>query len=386
MSIHDRFNGPAGSTAERSRLWPVLLGLAAVAAFLVVAAVVGGELGQLATASLEAVPLAVLALLAYLGRRRASARVACILWFYCLVLAIGAIALGTSAMALGASTGGRGGPGDTARLGGIVLAMATANALGALFFIRRPRLWLARWLPIDPDSFVHTVGLVATVTLGIMGATPLIFLGEPPLLGSIGSLAEGNAAGADRAGALRNQLYGLVWMVPSAFVAVGWGVRRRLGDAARRLGLVWPTRRQVIGGLIAAVALVAAAGVLDSAIAGVWQAMGWPTTNGEAFEKLIGFAFTPIGAVVVGVTAGLGEELAVRGVLQPRLGILLSNLFFMSLHALQYNWDGLVAVFVVGLILGLIRRRTNTTTSAIVHGTYDFLLVMGTVLNLPTFR
>ncbi|MCX7861282.1 MAG: hypothetical protein N2385_14415 [Chloroflexus sp.] len=41
--------------------------------------------------------------------------------------------------------------------------------------------------------------------------------------------------------------------------------------------------------------------------------------------------------MVIGVTAGLGEELGVRGVLQPRLGIWLSNLFFTSLHAFQYN-------------------------------------------------
>jgi membrane protease YdiL (CAAX protease family) len=83
---------------------------------------------------------------------------------------------------------------------------------------------------------------------------------------------------------------------------------------------------------------------------------------------------------VIGVTAGLGEELAVRGVLQPRLGILLPNLLFASLHALQYNFEGLLSVFLVGLILGLIRRRTNTSTSAIVHGAYDFWLIMLTVV------
>jgi len=85
---------------------------------------------------------------------------------------------------------------------------------------------------------------------------------------------------------------------------------------------------------------------------------------------------SPPGAIVIGVTAGLGEELAVRGVLQPRLGILLSNVFFTSLHALQYNWDGLLSVFLLGLVLGVIRQRTNTTTSAITHGTYDAILVL----------
>src|SRR4029453_17037116 len=97
---------------------------------------------------------------------------------------------------------------------------------------------------------------------------------------------------------------------------------------------------------------------------------GWPQTDENAFGELLKFAMSPIGAAVIGITAGLGEELAVRGVLQPRMGILLSNLFFTALHAFQYNWDALLVVFFVGLVLGLIRKRTNTTTSAIVHGTY----------------
>ncbi len=74
-----------------------------------------------------------------------------------------------------------------------------------------------------------------------------------------------------------------------------------------------------------------------------------------------------------------------RGVLQPRLGILLSNLFFIALHAFQYHWNTLLVIFVVGLALGILRKRTNTTTSAIAHGTYDFILIMLAVLQVPFF-
>ena len=72
-----------------------------------------------------------------------------------------------------------------------------------------------------------------------------------------------------------------------------------------------------------------------------------------------------------------------RGALQPRLGLLPSNLFFTALHGFQYSWDALLSVFVVGMLLGGIRARTNTTTSAIVHGLYDFLLIMAWWLDLP---
>ncbi len=37
------------------------------------------------------------------------------------------------------------------------------------------------------------------------------------------------------------------------------------------------------------------------------------------------------------------------------------------------------------MTLGFIRKRTNTSTSAIVHGTYDFLLLMAAVLQVPGF-
>jgi hypothetical protein len=72
----------------------------------------------------------------------------------------------------------------------------------------------------------------------------------------------------------------------------------------------------------------------------------------------------------------------VRGALQPRLGLLLSNLFFVSLHAFQYGFDALLSVFIVGLVLGIVRARSNTTTSSIVHGLYDFILVMISALAL----
>ncbi len=87
---------------------------------------------------------------------------------------------------------------------------------------------------------------------------------------------------------------------------------------------------------------------------------------------------------MIGVTAGVGEEMVVRGVLQPRLGILVSNLFFVGLHAFQYGFDALLSVFIIGLILGIVRARTNTTTSAIAHGTYDFILVMISALQAPS--
>jgi len=77
---------------------------------------------------------------------------------------------------------------------------------------------------------------------------------------------------------------------------------------------------------------------------------------------------------VASVAAGFGEEVSIRGLLQPRFGILLPALLFASLHAFQYSWDGLISVFLAGLVFAYIRRYSNTTTSAITHTVYDLVL------------
>ena len=105
--------------------------------------------------------------------------------------------------------------------------------------------------------------------------------------------------------------------------------------------------------------------------------MGWQTTDQEAVWKLFSFALGPVGAVIVAVTAGVGEELVFRGVLQPRIGIILSSLLFTSVHAFQYNFDALVQVLLLSFTFGIVRKLSNTSTSALIHGGYDFIAFLG---------
>jgi membrane protease YdiL (CAAX protease family) len=70
------------------------------------------------------------------------------------------------------------------------------------------------------------------------------------------------------------------------------------------------------------------------------------------------------------LSAGLGEEITLRGALQPRLGILLCSVLFASAHV-QYTWFGMATIGLLGLALGGIRARTNTTTAIVVHSLYD---------------
>jgi membrane protease YdiL (CAAX protease family) len=76
------------------------------------------------------------------------------------------------------------------------------------------------------------------------------------------------------------------------------------------------------------------------------------------------------GSILLGVSAGIGEELAVRGALQPRLGLWLTSLLFASLHV-HYSWFGMATIAVLGLLLGVIRNRTSTSVAILVHSLYD---------------
>lgn len=352
----------------------------------------GGEAAAFMTAGLQTLPFAVLAFLAYLGVDRLWARIAALLWAGLLVIGTGLLALGLSFQALvdtttsGAESLFQLVDGGGMRLAALIIGSGLAFLIAALGFIPGVRRALSRVIPLEPDSFVHMVALITVTAIALLSFMPLIVLAAPPLLMLV---EQASASGVDLtggrgdAGMLRDLVYGLVWTIPATIVAVGYGVRRNLSATLTRLGLVRPTWRQALAALGLAVALVLLAQVLDLGITWLWDMLGWPRTNAEAFGELLAFAANPLGAVVIGITAGLGEELAVRGVLQPRLGILLSNLFFTSLHAFQYNWDALLVVFVVGVVLGLVRQRSNTTTAAIVHGTYNFLLVMAAVLSIP---
>ena len=362
--------------------WRIGAGAALLALIVIGGTALGGEARQVALASLSALPFAVLALLAYLGGNRFNwASVVAIIWALVLVggSAVGALGYAFGALAGDLSTGQMPNlaPGDLLRVGLVFIGCSLACVLGGLCCLPAMRRFFSRFIPINAESFVHAVALATIVALIVICFTPLLVLGAPPLL-SLVTNSEGLdlTGGRDAAGQLRDLVYGLVWTIPCAIVAVGYGVRRNLADALARLGLVRPSWRQVGAGLLVAVVLVVVVQLLGTAMDMLWSGLGWPQTDDAAFGELMAFALSPLGALVIGVTAGLGEELAVRGVLQPRMGILLSNLFFTSLHAFQYSWDALLIVFLVGTVCGLVRQRSNTTTAAIVHGTYNFILVM----------
>jgi membrane protease YdiL (CAAX protease family) len=89
------------------------------------------------------------------------------------------------------------------------------------------------------------------------------------------------------------------------------------------------------------------------------------------------------------VAAPISEELFARGFLYrgwsesflgPSGAIVLSSMVWTALH-LQYDWYFLGEVFSIGLLLGYLRYRTNSTWLTIfVHGLNNLAAVVQTIL------
>jgi membrane protease YdiL (CAAX protease family) len=246
---------------------------------------------------------------------------------------------------------------NTAPLGA---AFLVAALLGSLFLQPAVRRLLARGLSIDPDSPVHTTALVFALYL-VASSLSLLLLPSSAMLETLGS------AGIES----QTLVYGQVVMLLFALVGVGLGTRRNVRQVLSRLGLQRPTLR----GLGVAAGLIVAFLVLDYAVSVAWCRL-WPLNYklvSESSQRLFAPFNSIPGALVLGLSAGIGEETLFRGALQPRLRILLTALVFTLGHVQYALSPALAEILVIGLVLGWLRERTNTTTCMVTHAGYNFL-------------
>jgi hypothetical protein len=265
-----------------------------------------------------------------------------------------------------------------------LLVSLCAGLISLVGFSRWFRGQLPRVLPFDPDSPVHTVGLVCILAMIVMPLVPLLVTGNAPLLNADLQVLLG--IGAEEPGSsVKLDTYSLIWTIVGSFFLVGLWIRRDIKGTLERLGLVRPTARQVLIGIVSGILLVGIFWVFDDLLVALFTTFGITVTDETLVNNLFIASYTPLAAVVASISAGLGEELAIRGVIQPRFGIILSALVFTSLHAYQYAWDGVIGVLLIGLCFGVLRKNTNTSTSAISHGMYDlvlFALIMAGITSL----
>ena len=231
---------------------------------------------------------------------------------------------------------------------------------GMMVSLRPLRLRLARLLPaLDVESAVHTLALA---TIGYLAGNAALTLAP-----GLELLAESAVEAT-----LLDVLAQAAAFVLAAFIGVGLFLRRDGAATAERLGLQRPTGRQLLGGVGWMIFFV----FLQGCVSFMWVLL----SPDEALqvsglnETLLG-SFDTVGEwLLLAAAAGLSEELLFRGAFQPIFGIVPTSLIFAVSHV-QYGLSpATLTVFLLSVILGIIRKRSNTTVAILVHGGYNFAI------------
>ncbi len=258
------------------------------------------------------------------------------------------------------------------------LLLASAASLAGQ--IRAFRIFLSQYIPIEPDSFVHKTALTALFAMILIPVVPLLITGFPPYLSPVFLEMAGEAGAVMEV--VSFDVFSLFWMILASFIIAGLYINKNFPMVLERLALKKPSKTEFLYAVAYGIALVALFTAIDHAITAIWEFFGWTVTDADSVNILFAAYLTPLTAVVAAISAGFGEEIAIRGLLQPRFGIIIPSLLFASLHAFQYSWDGVLSVFIAGIIFALLRRHYNTTFSAVSHTTYDLILFCAIMLGI----
>ena len=222
---------------------------------------------------------------------------------------------------------------------------------------------LARVTPLDPQSAIDMTGLC--MVLGLLG----FFVGT-----SLAPMAENPPEVIPSVG-IAELLVQAAAFVAIAYIAVGFPYWRDLRSATERLGIVAPDSRTIgiaIAATFACFVVASIAGLISQQFE-----PGLSESLDEIVDEMTAQVQNPIGAIVLGASAGIGEEAIFRGALQPRYGIIIPSLLFMLLHGPQYGFNlALLGLFGVSIILGLVRKNVNTTAAMITHALFNAVQVL----------
>lgn len=265
-----------------------------------------------------------------------------------------------------------------------VIALLIAVVIGALstvVLLTPVREWLAGHVfprrkegetssGFNPHSPLHMTALV--YCLYLIGNTGLNFA----LAGGLAGLAEDFTA--PTTGELWLQL---AIFLMFALLGTGLLMRRRLVGTFQRLGLYGPTLVELLVAAGMAFLLFSVAEMI-----GITWELFTPRDvlqNQTQLSQLLGNSINTLGmAFLVSITAAVGEEIAFRGALQPIFGLWPTSILFALAHIQYALTPATLIIVIVGLGLGWVRRRYNTTTSIVAHFLYDFTpLVLAIYVN-----
>jgi hypothetical protein len=160
-------------------------------------------------------------------------------------------------------------------------------------------------------------------------------------------------------------------------LAIGFLIKRNWRETVDRLGIRAVPWRKIP--LLIGLALVGVVAVL------IVQPLLVPYTDPEAIKVAEAMSEALIGnkpiqdilllGAVVSISAGVGEELIFRGLLQPVLGWFAANILFTVMHC-HYGLSPLMGLlFVVALLFVWVRQKYGTLAAIITHTSFDFIMI-----------
>jgi hypothetical protein len=242
--------------------------------------------------------------------------------------------------------------------------MSITGILSLIPLLPGSRIIIAKFIPINPDSVVHAAGLVlAFILIGLsftmMFSTDLTALFET-------TPDELSMTVLDIL--VQDSLFIVI-----AFIGIGIYIRRNVKDCIKRLDLTTPPAKQVIAGIILIPLFLAFGTAFEFMIAQFYPDSA--AESGKIMELLLGEP-TLLLAIIASICAGVSEEILFRGAIQPRFGIPFTAFLFAVVH-IQYSaiW-ALLELFIIGIFLGILKQKTNTTTCIITHTGYDLIVFL----------
>lgn len=244
------------------------------------------------------------------------------------------------------------------------LALGLGLGLG-LPMVRQFRQGLARVTPMDEKSPIDFSGLALILSVSAFLLFTL-FTTESGDEAAVSELSSGEA--------VTSLVVNFLAFVGLAYIAVGYRNYRTGEQATARLGLRMPTVQHVGIGLVAVIPAF-----IFSMTGSFLTALFQPDVIDrltETIDNMTSGVQNPAGALLLGLTTGIGEEVLFRGAIQPRFGILMTTVLWTLLHT-QYEltWV-IVGLLLMGIMLGLIRNRYGTTAAIITHAVYNAIVVL----------
>lgn len=160
-----------------------------------------------------------------------------------------------------------------------------------------------------------------------------------------------------------------IFYLAIAVFGYGYLTRKNLSATLNDLGVKRPSPFNILFGFSIGIGLIFLVTILTS----IFLHFGFQEENIDEWIKDL---ISVQNAFILGTLAGICEEILFRGALQPKFGIFLTALLFAFLH-LQYPalWVVFI-IFIIGIILGYVRKITNTTTAIITHSTYNVVMML----------